>query len=118
MAVEVEEERVREQEVDVELEEEEETEEAEEMEEVMDVEVALVQAVLGVLGALGVLEVLEVPEVLLVEWAVRVLQVPMVIVRGMVLEDVTATVVGGEGEAGMEVWDLMDPITTQPGMVP
>ena len=106
MAVEVEEERVREQEVDVELEEE------EEMEEVMVGEVALVQLVLGAP------EVLEVLEVLLVEWAVQVLQVPMAIVRGMVLEDVTATVVGGEGEAGMEVWDLMDPITTRPGMVP
>ena len=112
MAVEVEEEGVREQVVDVELEVAAETEEVEEMEEVMDGEVALVQLVLGAP------EVLEVLEVLLVEWAVRVLRVQMAIVHGMVLEDVTATVVGGEGEAGMEVWDLMDPITTQPGMVP
>ena len=102
----VEEERVREQEVDVELEEEEETEEE------MDVEVALVQVVLGVL------EVLVALEVLLVEWAVQVLQVQMAIVHGMVPEDVTAMVVGGEGEAGMEGWDLMDLIATQPGMVP
>ena len=109
MAVEVEEERVREQEVDVELEEEEETEEEEEMEEVMVGEVALVQVVLEVLVAL---------EVLLVEWAVQVLQVQMAIVHGMVPEDVTAMVVGGEGEAGMEGWDLMDPTTTQLGMDP
>lgn len=90
-------------------------EEAEEMEEEMDVEVALVQVVLG---AQEVLEVLGALEVLLVEWAVQVLQVLMAIVHGMVPEDVTAMVVGGEGEAGMEVWDLMDLITTQPGMVP
>ena len=104
--MEVEEARVREQEVDVELEEEKETEEE------MDVEVALVQVVLGVLEVLGALEVL------LVEWAVQVLQVLMAIVHGMVPEDVTAMVVVGEGEAGMEGWDPMDLITTQPGMDP
>ena len=42
----------------------------------------------------------------------------MAIVHGMVPEDVTAMVVGGEGEAGMEGWDLMDPTTTQLGMDP
>ena len=104
--------RVRELEVDVEQEvvEEaegvEEMEEAEETEEVMDVEVALVQEDLEALGAL------------LVEWVVQVLQVQMPIVHGMGLGGVMAMVVAGEGEAGMEVWDLLDLTTTQPGTDP
>ena len=104
--------RVRELEVDVEqevveeAEEVEEMEEAEETEEVMDVEVALVQEDLEALGAL------------LVEWVVQVLQVQMPIVHGMGLGGVMAMVVAGEGEAGMEVWDLLDLTTTQPGTDP
>ena len=103
---EVEEERAMEQEVDVEQEEAREMEEAGEMEEVMDAEVELVQEDLVAL------------EVLLVESAEQVLQVQMAIVHGMVPGDVTGMVEEGEGEAGTEVWDLLDLTTTQPGMDP
>ena len=118
LAVEVE--RPKEQEVGVELDAarepevdvEQEQEGAKETEEVMDVEVAPVQEVLAVPGALGVLEVpLE-------EWAEQVLQVQMAIVHGMVRGDVMGMVEAGDGVVGMEVWDLLDLITTQPGMDP
>ena len=102
----VEEERAMEQEVDVEQEEAREMEEAGETEEVTDAEVELVQEDLVAL---------EVP---LAESAEQVLQVQMAIVHGMVPGDVTGMVEEGEGEAGTEVWDLLDLTTTQPGMDP